>query len=69
MLILRKQLSLFSTEVSILQNLYNESKIQKTPFFTVPSHKIKIIDDPLDFYMQIQVTFVKNLETLQKFSL
>ena len=31
------------------------SKKSKTPFFTLQSHNIRIIEDPLDFYMAIYV--------------
>jgi hypothetical protein len=31
------------------------SKNTKTPFFTTQSHLIEIIEDPIDFYMNIHV--------------
>ena len=31
------------------------SKQTKTPFFTLQSHHIEIIDDPLEFYLSLHV--------------
>lgn len=33
-----------------LELLYQQSKVAQTPFFTINSSAIRIIEDPLDFY-------------------
>lgn len=40
---------------SNLNILYEMSKQTKTPFFTLQSHHIEIIDDPLEFYLSLHV--------------
>ena len=34
------------------------SKKAKTPFFTLESHNIYIIEDPLDFYLSVYVSMI-----------
>lgn len=49
-----------SYSTSYLNKLYETSKEQKTPFFKVDSHHIRIIEDPLDFYLSLIVHFPLN---------
>lgn len=42
-------------QTSYLNKLYECSKNNKTPFFRIDSHHIRIIEDPLDFYLSLIV--------------
>lgn len=39
-----------------LDTLYQSSKITQTPFFSINSQAVRIIEDPLDFYALLSVT-------------
>lgn len=45
---------------SYLNKLYECSKNNKTPFFRIDSHHIRIIEDPLDFYLSLIVLILLN---------
>lgn len=45
-----------------LSVLYSLSKQTKTPFFKTQSHHIEIIDDPLEFYLNLHVNFYFMIE-------
>lgn len=39
-----------------LDTLYQFSKVTQTPFFTINSQAVRIIEDPLDFYVLLSVS-------------